>query len=52
MKISSLLSPWAGNILNAFMGIMGRQVVAASQREQGLGYILHGELFCIEFPIK
>ena len=52
MKISLLLSSMAGNILNAFMGMMGREVVAASQREQGLGYILHRELFWIEFPIK
>ena len=34
------------------MGMMGREVVAASQREQGLGYILHRELFWIELPIK
>ena len=52
MKISLLLSSMAGNILNAFMDMMGREVVAASQREQGLGYILHRELFWIEFPIK
>lgn len=37
MKISSLLSPGYGNILNAVMCVMARQVVAASQREQALG---------------
>ena len=37
MKISSLLSPGAGHILSAVMGLMGREVIAASQREQGLG---------------
>ena len=52
MKISSVLFPGAGNILSAVMGLMGREVLAASQREQGLGYILHRELFWIEFPIK
>ena len=30
VKICSLLCPWAGNILIAVMGVMGREVVAAS----------------------
>ncbi|SBO15086.1 hypothetical protein ANAPC1_01464 [Anaplasma phagocytophilum] len=37
MKISWSLCPGAGNILSTVMGVMGREVVAASQREQGLG---------------
>ena len=37
MKISSLSCPGAGDILSTVMGVMGREVVAASQREQGLG---------------
>ena len=37
MKISSFLCPGAGNILSTVMGVMGREVIAASQREQGLG---------------
>ena len=52
MKISSLLCPGAGNILISVMGLMGREVVAAFQREQGLGYILHREPFWVEFPRK
>ena len=52
MKISSLLCPGAGNILISVMGLMGREVVAAFQREQGLGYILDREPFWVEFPRK
>ena len=37
MKISSLLSPGSGNILSADMGMMGREVGAASQESRGLG---------------
>ena len=37
MKISWSLCTGAGNILSTVMGVMGREVVAASEREQGLG---------------
>ena len=37
MKISSLLSPGSGNILSADMGVMGREVGAASLQSRGLG---------------
>ena len=34
------------------MGVIGREIIAASQREQGLGQILLGEAFWVELPIK
>ena len=36
MKISSLLSPVAENILSAVIGVIGREVIAASHKERGL----------------
>ena len=49
--VTWVLSPGAGYMLSTVMGMMGREVIAASQRESGLEQILHWEPFWVECPI-